>query len=49
VSALVWVLPVVALVCGVAGLGAAFLRWRRRLAVVPSAADRILVAEARRT
>jgi cytochrome c-type biogenesis protein CcmH len=47
-DALVWVLPVAALVCAVAGLGVTFRRWRREAAedADPSADDRELVAAA---
>lgn len=48
VDALVWILPVVALVCGVAGLAFAFRRWKRAGGDVPTDDDRALVAEARR-
>jgi cytochrome c-type biogenesis protein CcmH len=47
VSALVWVLPVVAVSAAVAGLVLVFRRWRRP-AAGPSDADRALVAEALR-
>ena len=47
VSALVWALPVVALVCAVAGLVVAFRRWRPGAASV-SDEDRRLVEEALR-
>jgi cytochrome c-type biogenesis protein CcmH len=49
IDALVWILPVVALVCGVAGLAFAFRRWKRAGGDVPTDDDRALVAEARRT
>lgn len=45
VAALVWVLPVGAVVAGVAGLVVAFRRWRPR-ATAPSEEDRRLVATA---
>jgi cytochrome c-type biogenesis protein CcmH len=47
-SLLVWVVPVVAVVAAVIGLGLAFRRWRRRAATPggPSEADRALVGEA---
>jgi cytochrome c-type biogenesis protein CcmH len=45
VAALVWALPVGAVVLGAAGLAAAFRRWRPR-AAVPSDDDRRLVGEA---
>lgn len=43
---LVWMLPVVALVLGLAGVAAAFARWRREPSGVASEADRELVAQA---
>jgi cytochrome c-type biogenesis protein CcmH len=43
ISALVWVLPVAGLVLAVAGLAAAFRRWRRQQPATPSEADRDLV------
>ena len=46
---LVWALPVVALLCGAAGLGFAFIRWRSRARVAATPADRALVEEALRT
>ncbi|MCX6520503.1 MAG: cytochrome c-type biogenesis protein CcmH [Actinobacteria bacterium] len=48
IDALVWILPVVALVCGVAGLAFAFRRWKRAGGDIPTDDDRALVAEARR-
>jgi cytochrome c-type biogenesis protein CcmH/NrfF len=45
-SGLVWVLPVVALVLALAGLSAAFARWRRRVEVTTTDADRQLVEQA---
>ena len=48
IDALVWILPVVALVCGVAGLVVAFRRWKRAAGSVPTEADRELVDAARR-
>jgi cytochrome c-type biogenesis protein CcmH len=45
-SGLVWVLPVVALVLALAGLTAAFARWRRRAEVETSDEDRALVEQA---
>jgi cytochrome c-type biogenesis protein CcmH len=47
-DALVWVLPVAALVCALAGLGMTFRRWRREAAAEqdPTADDRELVASA---
>lgn len=49
-DALVWVLPAVALVCGVAGLAVAFRRWRTETesTLDPTAADRALVEAALR-
>lgn len=46
VDSLVWILPVFAGVCAVAGLAVAFRRWRRAADVVPSNDDRELVARA---
>jgi cytochrome c-type biogenesis protein CcmH len=50
-DALVWVLPVAALVCAVAGLGMTFRRWRREAAAEtdPTDDDRELVAAALRS
>ena len=47
-DALVWALPVAALICAVAGLTITFRRWRRERAAVedPTAEDRELVATA---
>lgn len=45
-ESLVWVLPVVALVCAAVGLLFAFRRWRRAIDTVPSESDRELVAAA---
>jgi len=47
-DALIWVLPAVGFVCGVAGLTVVFRRWKREAAatVEPTEADRALVAEA---
>lgn len=45
-DALVWALPVAALVTSVAGLGAAFVRWRRRGAVETGDDDEEIVARA---
>jgi cytochrome c-type biogenesis protein CcmH len=47
-DALVWALPVTALVCALVGLGVTFRRWRceARAAGEPSDADRALVAAA---
>jgi cytochrome c-type biogenesis protein CcmH len=47
-DALVWALPAAAFVCAVAGLGVAFVRWRRRDELAPSDEDRALVAVALR-
>ena len=49
-DALIWVLPTVAFVLGVAGLGVAFRRWKLQAAanVDPTDADRDLVAAALR-
>jgi cytochrome c-type biogenesis protein CcmH len=46
VEGIVWILPVVALVLGLAGLSAAFARWRRTPASAATDADRALVAQA---
>ncbi len=46
VEGLVWILPVVALVLGLAGVGAAFARWRRSPLTHASEADRALVDRA---
>lgn len=48
VVGLVWVLPVVAFVVAVAGLGFAFRRWRVRGGPEVTDADRVLVERARR-
>ena len=47
-DALIWVLPAVGFVCGVAGLAVVFRRWKREAAATaePTDADRALVAEA---
>jgi cytochrome c-type biogenesis protein CcmH len=47
-DALIWVLPAVGLVCGLAGLTVAFRRWKREAAETadPTDADRELVASA---
>jgi cytochrome c-type biogenesis protein CcmH len=45
-DSLVWILPVVALVCAVAGLGVAFRRWKRAADTVPTDEDRALVEAA---
>jgi len=47
VAGLVWVLPVVALVIAVAGLGFAFRRWRVQAGREVTDADRLLVERAR--
>jgi cytochrome c-type biogenesis protein CcmH len=47
-AGLVWILPVIALVVAFAALAAAFARWRRRVEVVTSDADRELVERALR-
>ena len=49
-DALIWVLPTVAFVCGVAGLAVAFRRWRVEAAGTadPTEDDREIVAAARR-
>jgi cytochrome c-type biogenesis protein CcmH len=46
VAGLVWILPVIALVLGLAGVSAAFARWRRSPATTASDADRALVGQA---
>jgi cytochrome c-type biogenesis protein CcmH len=46
IDALVWALPVAALVCAVIGLIFAFRRWRLAADTVPDDADRALVAAA---
>lgn len=45
VEAIVWVLPVIALLLGLAGVSAAFARWRRAPVVAASDEDRALVQE----
>ena len=45
-DALVWMLPVFAFVCAIAGLAVAFRRWKRVADTTPSADDRELVAAA---
>jgi len=47
-DSLVWILPVFAGVCALAGLGVAFRRWRAAGDDVPSADDRAIVAQALR-
>ena len=47
-DALVWVLPVAALVCAIVGLAFAFHRWRRAVDTVPDDDDRALVESAAR-
>lgn len=46
VDALVWVLPVVALVCGFGGLVVVFRRWKREGSVTAAADDEVIVAAA---
>jgi cytochrome c-type biogenesis protein CcmH/NrfF len=46
-DALVWILPVLAFVCAIAGLVVAFRRWQRADDIAPTADDRALVAAAR--
>jgi cytochrome c-type biogenesis protein CcmH len=46
IDALVWALPVAALVCGVVGLGVTFRRWKAAGDTIPDDADRELVAAA---
>lgn len=48
IDALVWALPVAALICALAGLALAFRRWRVPADVVVSEADRELVDRALR-
>ncbi len=45
-AGLVWIVPVVALVLALAGLSAAFARWRRTSPATASDADRALVDDA---
>ena len=45
-AGLVWILPVVALVLALAGLSAAFARWRRAASTSASEADRAIVDDA---
>jgi cytochrome c-type biogenesis protein CcmH len=47
ITALVWVLPVVVLLAGAAGLGLAFLRWRDRAGRSATEEDRELVRRSR--
>ena len=46
IDALVWALPVAALVCALVGLGVAFRRWKVAADTIPDDADRLLVAAA---
>lgn len=46
IDALVWALPVAALVCAVVGLGVTFRRWKTEADTIPDDADRRLVAAA---
>jgi cytochrome c-type biogenesis protein CcmH len=46
IDALVWALPVAALVCAVVGLALAFRRWKAAADTIPDDADRELVAAA---
>ena len=46
IDALVWALPVAALVCAVVGLGVTFRRWKAAADTIPDDADRELVAAA---
>lgn len=50
-DSLIWVLPTVAFVCGVAGLGVAFRRWKLQAAATaaPTQDDRDIVAAAQRS
>jgi cytochrome c-type biogenesis protein CcmH/NrfF len=47
-AGLVWILPVVALIIALAGVSAAFARWRRTPRSTPSEGDRALVEQALR-
>lgn len=49
IGGLVWALPVVAVVCGAAGLAFAFVKWRSRAQATATAADRALVEKALRS
>jgi cytochrome c-type biogenesis protein CcmH len=46
IDALVWALPVAAMVCAIVGLGVAFRRWKAEADTIPDDADRRLVAAA---
>ena len=46
IDALVWALPVAALVCGIVGLAVAFRRWKVAADTIPDDADRELVSAA---
>jgi cytochrome c-type biogenesis protein CcmH len=46
IDALVWALPVAALVCAIVGLGVTFRRWKTEADTIPDDADRRLVAAA---
>jgi cytochrome c-type biogenesis protein CcmH len=46
IDALVWALPVAALICALVGLGVAFHRWKLAADTLPDDADRLLVAAA---
>ena len=45
-DSLVWLVPVAAFVCALAGLTVAFRRWKRATDTVPTDDDRLLVAAA---
>lgn len=47
IAGVVWMLPVAVLVAAFVGIGFAFRRWRHRVVVQASAADRALVERAR--
>jgi cytochrome c-type biogenesis protein CcmH len=49
VGLVVWVVPVIAVILAIAGLGAAFARWRPKRPGTVSEADRALVERAMRT